>query len=425
MLGLLVGPRVPNDQQYAQCVTNLSFGRPFGVSLNCDSFKFMRLARYPAELLEPHGNRQTRPGLILAAAALAVPFSPLKIFVEKLDLVPRVPEHFPYATYYAPVYASYYAAYIILNILILLLSFYYFWRICERAVKIKNGYLTALLVSVCFLLASNDVVKQFMWSPHTQLFNILVPVSAVWVCIRAAEGALLERNFVLLTGLGAGLGATAYFVFVIFLPCIFVAGIFFVAHHHRHRPALWSSTRNFILLAVLTFLPIALWYVFVRYETGGFFVNEKADIMENWLADALQHGYGAVLYAWTQNLGGLLSMAAIQAIPIFAVTILAGTIAIVTRVKASAGLFDQVPVGLSSVLVAAVTVAFYATNGAITPRLSFACIPPLIVAGGVMALRVCADLQGVARLTLVYGCALITIVNSIFVVVEAQNYPDI
>jgi hypothetical protein len=78
MVGLLVGPRVPNDQQHAQCVTNLLFAGPFGISLNCDSMEFMRLARDPAALLEPQNRRQARPGLIFAAAALAVPLSPMK-----------------------------------------------------------------------------------------------------------------------------------------------------------------------------------------------------------------------------------------------------------------------------------------------------------------------------------------------------------
>ncbi len=416
MVGLFVGPRVPNDEQDAQCVTNVPLAGPFGISLNCDSSEFMRLARDPAALLEPQNRRQARPGLILVAAALAVPLSPLIILVEKLKVraggIDPTEKGLKNAlAKYFPVYATY----VILNVLILLLSFDFFRRICARVAQIKNC--TAILVSVCFLLAANDVVKAFVWSPHTQMFNILVPVFAMWVSIRAGEGALLDRRFVLLTGLSAGLGATAYFFFIIVLPCILVLGIVFIIHH-RSRIVLWSSGINFALLVVLTLLPIELWYLFVRYKTGGFFANEIVDVLDNWLADAWQHGYGAVLYAWMQNLVGLLNLAASQAVPLFAVFVLVGAMAIMTWNKNSASLQRQVPVMLIGFLVAAISAAFYATNGAITPRLSFACMPPLIVVGGAVALGVSGGLQHVQRQILVYGSAVIAIVHSVFVVLK-------
>jgi hypothetical protein len=441
MVGLLVGPRVPNDQQHAQCVTNLLFAGPFGISLNCDSMEFMRLARDPAALLEPQNRRQARPGLIFAAAALAVPLSPMKRLAEKLKVRARGIGPWPIwlrgrlvymdapgledaLAKYFPVYAPYYAAYIILNVLILLVSFDFFRRICARSAKVENATGTAVLVSACFLLASNDVVKQFVWSPHTQMLNILVPLFAMWVSIRAAEGALLDRHFVLLTGFTSGLGGTAYFFFIIVLPCILVPSIIFTIRY-RSWAAFWWCSRNFGLLVILTFLPIAIWYLFVRYETGGFFANELVDIQDNWLSAAWQHGYGAVFYAWMRNLGGLLNLAASQAVPVVALFVLVGAIAIMTWNKNSGVFRRQVPVMLSGLLVAAISLAFYATNGAITPRLSFACIPPLIVVAGAVALEVSGGLEGVQRAILVYGSAIIAISHSVVVVLEAQNYPDI
>jgi hypothetical protein len=298
-----------------------------------------------------------------------------------------------------------------------LLSFDFYRRICARAAKIKEATGTAVLVSVCSLLASNDAVKAFVWSPHTQMFNILVPLFATWVSIRAAEGALLDRNFVLLTGLSAGLGATAYFFFIIILPCSFVPGVIFLIRHGS-RAAFWYFVRNFALLVVLTFLPFALWYLFVRYKTAGFFANELADVEENWLSVAWQHGYGAVLYAWMRNFIGLLDLATSQAVPLFAVFVLVGATAITTWNKNHNGFRCQIPVVLSGVLVAAISVAFYATNGAITPRLSFACIPSMIVVGGMVALGVSGDLRGVKRQTLAYGSVVIAIVYCIFLVLK-------
>src|SRR5262245_24976188 len=74
LLGLLVGPRVPNDRQNEFGVFNVRLFGPFGVSLSIDSTDFMRFARDPSRLLEPHNIRQSRPGLILLAGALTLPF---------------------------------------------------------------------------------------------------------------------------------------------------------------------------------------------------------------------------------------------------------------------------------------------------------------------------------------------------------------
>src|SRR4051794_2622490 len=77
LVGLLIGPRVPDDQQSARCVVNIHLPGPFGISLNCDSPEFLRLANTPSGLLEPKNTRQPRPGLILAATLISRPILPL------------------------------------------------------------------------------------------------------------------------------------------------------------------------------------------------------------------------------------------------------------------------------------------------------------------------------------------------------------
>ena len=48
MFALLIGPRLPDDQQATQCVVNVHLPGPFGIGLNCDSPEFMRLAHEPS-----------------------------------------------------------------------------------------------------------------------------------------------------------------------------------------------------------------------------------------------------------------------------------------------------------------------------------------------------------------------------------------
>jgi hypothetical protein len=73
ILGLLIGPRIPDDLQRDNCVGNIHLARPFGIHLNCDAPEFLSLATHPDGLFKKDNYRQSRPGLILVAAMLAWP----------------------------------------------------------------------------------------------------------------------------------------------------------------------------------------------------------------------------------------------------------------------------------------------------------------------------------------------------------------
>jgi hypothetical protein len=125
LLGFLIGPRVADDEQTSQCVGNIVLASPFGIALNCDSPQFMWLARQPAGLLEHRNARQSRPGMIAAAALLTKPLSllmppgapPLPVtqgLLETERITPSLARDLPA-----------YLAYILLNGGILLLSFHF------------------------------------------------------------------------------------------------------------------------------------------------------------------------------------------------------------------------------------------------------------------------------------------------------------
>jgi len=83
MFALLIGPRVSDDHQIEQFVFNIHLTGPFGVSLNCDSPEFILLAANPSHLLNHFNARQSRPGLIAAAAVLAWPLSSINGMSKK------------------------------------------------------------------------------------------------------------------------------------------------------------------------------------------------------------------------------------------------------------------------------------------------------------------------------------------------------
>jgi hypothetical protein len=209
MFALLIGPRVPDEQQTKNCVVNIHLPGPFGIGLNCDSPEFMRLASQPSGLLEPRNTRQSRPGMIAAAATMAWALSPLTTLADRLGIRAGRADIDPQriATAFARDIPAF-LAYIILNVLLVLMTFYFFRLICAPWLD-NSASAMVVLTSVGFLLVTNDVVKAFVWTPHTQMFNLLVPVFAVYASIRANAGALIQRRFAISIGLIAGIGGTA------------------------------------------------------------------------------------------------------------------------------------------------------------------------------------------------------------------------
>src|ERR1700694_3396090 len=314
MAGYLVGPRIADADQNEKCVGNITLPGPFGIHLNCDAPEFLALASEPAGLLKAKNYRQSRPGLILAAAALSTPLSLIVTPVARGTPREQDPERITDSfTRYLPAYL----AYMLLNGGILLLSFHFFRKIAQRGGLDVRASMP-IVVSVGLLIVTNDVAKAFVWSPHTQMFNILVPVMAVYASLRTWDGALAHRRFAAGMGLMVGFGVTAYGVFVVVLGCMAAAALL----------ALWGipATRrqtaiNLIMLLALSALPTALWYLIVRAVTGEFFsaeINEEALV---WMLRLWADGADALAAEWFSKLGQMLRYAAPQATALIALVL--------------------------------------------------------------------------------------------------------
>ena len=411
MLALLVGPRVSDDQQYENCVFNVYLPRPFGVSLNCDSPGFIVLAQDPSRLLDRFNARQSRPGLIVAAAVLAWPLSPLTGMLNKLSATAakfdidqnRIPE---------------YLAYILLNIGILLAAFYYLRRICAPWAD-DNALTAIILSSIGFLLAVNDGVKAFAWSPHTQMFNILAPVFCLYVSLRANAGALLQRYFTISVGFMTGLGFTAYPLFVILLPCVTICSLTFA--FRKACRAVWSQTIiHIVLFMLLVLAPEGLWAAFVLLKTGAFYNHEIEAYNEVvWMFQTWRQGFATFLISWLDKLNQLLWFAAVQAVP--AVVVLIGVIASSRKMDADEKRPPLWPLISTSILVSAVTAAFYACVGMLEPRLAYSIVPPLIVVVAVAAVAI-SDCDIRRRKNITYWSVAVVTAWAIYTVVKDGPY---
>jgi hypothetical protein len=415
-LGLLIGPRVPDADAGANCIGNVELPGPFGFALNCDSPEFLWLARDPSGLLFHVNSRQSRPGMILLAALVQAPLS--------LVLPADGPPTPVYQGLYDPIAVSRsftrdrpaYFAYLLLNFGILLASFQALRLAIERWHPVRTGAAAIILVATGLLLVANDVTKAFVWSPHTQMFNILVPVLAVLATQRAFADGRIARNFALGMGLLSGIGMTIYPVFVVIPACLLLPAVIGL-----WREKSWTARRRDLaglaILLVLSATPLALWYGFVLATTGQFFHAELDLRQVIWMKDALDKGVGALAEQWFGYLGLSLAMAAPQALGLIALvawlalTVLVG---LARRHLDAARLSAAVPMIAIGLYASGAALGFYTCVGWITERLAYAMLPPLVVAAGAVAIMVAHRLPPAQRPVFAGGCLLIAIAQVIY-----------
>jgi hypothetical protein len=419
-LGFLIGPRVPDVDAGYNCVGNVALHGPLGFSLNCDSPEFMWLARDPSGLLFHTNSRQSRPGLILLAALIQAPLS--------LIVPPDGPPTPVYQGLYDPLAVARsfvrdqpaYFAYILLNFAILLAGFQALLAAIERCQPVRSGATAIIVVATGLLLLANDVTKAFFWSPHTQMFNILVPILAVYATQRVVAEKRLQRGFALGMGLVVGLGMTAYPVFVVIPACILLPALLGVL-----RERSWAVRRrdlaSLAFLLVLSAIPSALWYAYVQTTTGHFF-NAELDLRQVvWMKDALGQGLGTLLAQWFDNLWQLLVLAAPQALALAAiVTWLGATVAAawLRRHIEPARFAAAVPMVATGLYVSCAVLAFYTCVGWITDRLAYPMILPLMVAAGASAVVIAQRLPPTARSVFAGGYLSIAIAQMIYEVAK-------
>jgi len=415
MLALLIGPRIPDAEQTANFVYNVHLPGPFGLSLNSDSREFLQLASEPAHLFDPGNVRQSRPGLIFAAAILSWPLLPLSPAARWFGVTAQHTDIDPERI--SSVLASYppaFVAYVLLNVAILMAAFYYYRRVVEPG-GARSLEVAIIMVSVGLLLIANDVVKVFLWSPHTQMFNILVPILGVYIALRAGASDPPPRRFAIGMGLATGLGVTAYAFFAVLVPCFVVPSMLrcIVGPRARVRARLIDA----VLFSVLAAVPFVAWYVLVRTITGSFYQVEIATQVV-WMEQAYsERGIAGVITGILGNLGTLGAMAAEQSLALCA-TIILITLVAAFHAGSRSALRGLPPVLAAAVFVSVLVAGFYASVGNMSLRLAYPILPPLIVATGFAANAIAETLAPTWKRILAFGCLAITIVQIVAMILK-------
>lgn len=149
------------------CTKLISGPLSSSVLINCDSAQFMQDSQYPSRILAGLTSYQDRPLYALVVHLIA---KPLSIFFDGSETFPNArgePIEFFYVNY---------LVFIALNFAVLIFSVYLL-SICLPKLGSSGvnpssfNYLFTAIFSLVFL---NDIIKGFFWTPHSQMFHLLL-----------------------------------------------------------------------------------------------------------------------------------------------------------------------------------------------------------------------------------------------------------
>ncbi|MGH8872189.1 MAG: hypothetical protein ACRDWS_09460 [Acidimicrobiia bacterium] len=237
----LVAPVPPFDEVCGGVLRSV-FGRHYVDG--CDYIAFWYLAEDPSRLLEPGEMRQTRPLFILfGLAGRAFGSLVANLFGLEGETVPTG------------------LGYTAVNVVLLASAVWLAGWLLRRL-----GVSWAIIAAVTAVLVVNNVVKTYVWTAHTQMFQILAPL------------ILLAATIYLLGPVGRArrLGVAVSLGMLVLASGLFLAAlpIMLAARYLSSRPdrsKLWS---DFGLITLVFALPTLVWMAVARAAAGSFYVHE-------------------------------------------------------------------------------------------------------------------------------------------------------
>ena len=367
-VAFLSSPPLPVSEEKVACAQDFRIRPALGFPWNCDSVIFAGLAAQPESLLEPRGPGkvwQSRP-LFIAAAALARAW-----FVTAFDLFRVRPA-------IGTIALAGWLDYVLIDLFLLTTALAVFWRVLERI-----ALSPAALAAASSFLVANRVVKAYFWTPHTQIFNVCVPVLAIALTVRALESAPRSPAREIGTLLAIGIGSLAYGSFLTIGVAVAIAGVV----RRRPRPGIGRAALAVGGRAAIVLLPPAVWAVFIRWKTGAFYSREVDEYHEFvWPIKELARGGVPALVRKASEFHDKFVQATLPelAFPAALLTLLA-IVALLRRFDVRGFAPASRTLVEASVIVLAVNGVFYAGLGFYAGRLSWNFYPEMIVVTLVLA----------------------------------------
>jgi hypothetical protein len=365
LAGVLAGTQLllfapMNSKLFCATPVRLSHSRAY--PLNCDSPLFMELAHHPGLILQAGNPRQSRPGYIAISALLTRFIGPA---ARALGLDRAYGQS-----------DSAYIPLVLINLVLLVAAVMIMAWLLARL-----GTPHLVTVALCMLLIVNSVTKAFFWTPHQQMFLILVPVATIAI----ARWVLQARPSVLpIAALGLALGLTAL-IYANVVITVAVIGVILLARG-------WQGIGLTLILGGWSALPNALWIIYCTSRTGSYFDKDVSRFHEFvWLPQAAHQGLHSLEQLTVTNLVLAGREFGSQAGPVLLVLAALAVIAVVARTALRPATSEERHILLATVLTAAAAVLFGFGIGLIVPRIMYQVVPPILVLIGWISARLAAN----------------------------------
>ena len=387
-VSFLASPPLPADADKAAWGTDLRITPVLGFSWSFDSPSFVNLAAQPEAILEPRGPGivwQSRP-LFIAMTALARSWftTPFDFF----RIRPRI----------GSIEVADWLGFVVINFMLVVTALAIFQPVLAR-IPLSSVSLGA----AASFLAANEIVKSFFWTPHTQVFNVFVPVLAIALTYHVIESPPRSRTSELGMLIAIGIGSLAYGSFLTIGAAVAIAGVL------RERPprAVARMALGFAARFAAVLSPAAAWAAFIRRRTGAFYVREVVEFHEFvWPFKELERGGIPALIRKASEFHDKFLQATLPelALPLLVIAILA-FIALRSRFDLASFRPESRRLVEASLIVLAVNLPFYFGLGYYGGRLSWNFYPELIV----LALVLAAEMSraGILRRALVERVAIV------------------
>ncbi len=372
----------PRATQPTECTAEIHLNSAMAYCLNIDSPPFLALAHHPRQVLAPRAVRQSRPGYVALGAVATRVVGPATSRLG-LDRLYGQPD-------------SAYIPLVLVNVL------------TAAAALVLLAWLLARLgtplwatIAVGTFLIVNDVVKAFIWTPHQDLFTVLVPVATVFVAQWAIRA---DPPWWKLALVGFALGAYSL-IYASVLITLAVVGLVLVVRGRR------GLVRVVAFGSAFAVLPLA-WIAICRSIAGSYYNHEVTSYHQFvWPFVEARHGMRALAsYVEVVSIATTRELISTGGLTLLLIAGLAAA-AVWYRVHLTPTSSEQRAILVASALTVAVSAAFGWGIGFIANRMMFNAVPALLVGLGCLAARLSAHSRRVrvATSTVLSVVALIVI----------------
>ncbi|HUQ48327.1 MAG TPA: hypothetical protein VM053_08810 [Gemmatimonadaceae bacterium] len=412
---ILVSPRPSPGIQKYWLLHVVELGGPVHIVKNVDSYEFEHDAKSPGDLFTvAHRHWQSRPLAVWLGWALSQPFRaggmPTRVAMtpEAGNVLVQKP---PYPAEYNA-YSPEYAGFILLNWLLLVGSVILFKPLLRG-----KSYLDAWVLLPVSMLIVNMVTRAFFWTPHTQIFNVVLPVATMTLLrpLLPRAKTLTVRDTALI-GAVFGILAMAYGAFAVTAGAAALVILLGDGWQTLKREVRRRSILSATLIAAF-FAPMLLWIGIVILVTGAFYSPETQRYHEFvWLYERLPEGLGVYLPLVARNVKTYAEFA-LHASMIPALLIAGLVVFLFRKTVEGYATRPENDTRRAVMFFMAADSAFYVSMGFYAERIAWTIVPGVLVVLGLQLRLADETLTGRKRLAfraIVFALAVGSVIHVIF-----------